>query len=121
MTETTRILVGIDGHGDYGPALSLIERLRFPSPQLSLIHAAPERLPIPPGLGDSLGLEERYAQVVANLGCNALHEATAHACGKGLPCEGRLILERPTWNSGECIWLCPIDVDEIERCATRDA
>jgi len=95
MSTGTRIVLGVDGNGAFIPALSLVGRLRFPQPTLSLIHVAPENLPIWPMFGDLVKDANRYGQIVGNLGCEALHDATTRACGKNLPSDARLLHGEP--------------------------
>ncbi|RYG36947.1 universal stress protein [bacterium] len=101
----TRIMVGVDSGGCYAPTINLIDRLRFPEPHLGLVHAAPERLPIPPVFRDLVGIEAQFSEIVSAQGRAALAEATDRACGKNLPCDGRLV----KGNAAECL------IDEARR------
>ncbi|RYG48223.1 universal stress protein [bacterium] len=87
----TRILVGVDYNGTYGPTLDQIKRLRFPKPHLGLIHVATDRLPIPPVFKEVVGIREQFADAALHLAQSALAGATNRACGKGFPCEARLL------------------------------
>jgi len=107
VSTGTRIVLGVDGSGAFIPALSLVERLRFPQPVLSLIHVAPENLPIWPLFGDLVAETKRYSKIAADLGRDALHDATTQACGKNLHSEGRLLHGDPA--------KCLIEQSEVQE------
>lgn len=86
----TRIVVGVDNLGAYRPVVGLIERLRFPEPELSLLHVARESLPFAPAFGASREIEARYAETTTALGNAALGEATAFVGAKGMACAAHL-------------------------------
>jgi nucleotide-binding universal stress UspA family protein len=86
----TKIVVGVDNLCAYRPVVGLVERLGFPEPQLSLLHAARETLPYAPAFGPSREVEAQYAETTTALGNAALGEAMKLVSSKGLPCEARM-------------------------------
>lgn len=85
--KTTKIVVGVDNVNAYRPALNLIERLSFPNTAIELVHVAAETLPF----AGTEEVQERYSEIVLNLGHVALHEATGVVCSKNMSCEGHLM------------------------------
>ena len=92
--NSTEIVVGVDNCQAHLPALALLQRLRFSHPRVTLIHSAAEGLPFAPAFGDSLTIQEEFAQVAVNLGSKALHDAK-ELLGPDIPCVARLTHGNP--------------------------
>ena len=78
------IIVGVDNQGAYPPAVRLVSALKFPAPQVTLLHAVQPNLPLVPfGLDATLEVQNEYGKVVQNLGQAALESAVklCHDCG----------------------------------------
>lgn len=91
---TTEVVVGVDHLGACRPAVALIDRLKFPSPHLTLIHIAAERLPFIPAVGSKAELaciEDRYSKLTAKFGHAVLREGSAFVRSLGLSCDETMI------------------------------
>lgn len=80
-----KAIIGIDGRGDYMPALNLVARLRFEKPEITLVHAVSA---VPPfgtfEMVPALPVVPEYLEAAQKAGEEALDGALEATCRLGL-------------------------------------
>lgn len=86
-----KIVIGVDNQGAFPPAVKLVSSLKFPEPEVTLLHAINTALPLVPfGLDSGLEVQNEYGKVVNNLGHAALQYAMEMCHERGLEATAKL-------------------------------
>lgn len=87
-----KAIIGIDNQGAWTPAVQLFAALRFPQPDVTLLHAVEASAPfVPIGIEPSLPVQTEYHKVLQNLGLTALDNAKDACCARNLRTKGQMV------------------------------
>lgn len=87
-----KALIGIDNQGAWTPAVQLFAALRFPTPEVTLLHAVEATTPLVPiGIESSVEAQSEYHKVLQNLGLAALDHAKDACCARNLRTKGQMV------------------------------
>lgn len=85
-----KAILGIDNQGAWTPAVKLFSALRFPAPEVTLLHAVEATVPFVPFAAEPV-VQVEYHKVLQNLGLAALDQAKDACCDRNLRTKGQMV------------------------------
>jgi nucleotide-binding universal stress UspA family protein len=85
-----KAILGIDNQGAWAPAVKLFSALRFPQPEVTLLHAVEASVPFVPVAAEP-SVQSEYHKVLQNLGLAALDDAKDACCARNIRTKGQMV------------------------------
>ncbi|MGV3616954.1 MAG: universal stress protein [Fimbriimonas sp.] len=93
-----KAILGIDNQKAWTPAVKLFSALRFPTPEVTLLHAIEAGVPFV-AIEPSTEVQSEYHKVLQNLGLAALDDAKDACCARNIRTKGQMVFGSPA----ECL------------------